>query len=63
MIGRGDNVGSAALMRITRCALAFAALVLAQISLARAAEQVDLLLALAMDVSRNAQPGCPDHPL
>jgi hypothetical protein len=55
MIGCGDNVGSAAVMRITRWALAFAALVLAQVSLARAAEQVDLLLALAMDVSRSME--------
>jgi Protein of unknown function (DUF1194) len=38
---------------IFRCALPLLALVLAQITFARAAEQVDLLLALAMDVSRS----------
>ena len=40
-------------MRIGRCLLALAALVSSQIATARAAEQVDLLLALAMDVSRS----------
>ena len=40
-------------MRIGRCLLALAALVASQIATARAAEQVDLLLALAMDVSRS----------
>src|SRR6202171_5236161 len=40
-------------MRIGRCLLALAALVLSQVTTARAAEQVDLLLALAMDVSRS----------
>jgi Protein of unknown function (DUF1194) len=42
-------------MRIGRCLLALAALVLGQISFARAAEPVDLLLALAMDVSRSME--------
>src|SRR5690242_1535874 len=42
-------------MRITRSILAIAAMVLAQIASARAAEQVDLLLALAMDVSRSME--------
>ena len=41
------------MMRNARYALAFAGLVLAQVPLARAAEPVDLLLALAMDVSRS----------
>jgi hypothetical protein len=40
-------------MRIFRCVLALVALVVTQIPLARAAEQVDLLLVLAMDVSRS----------
>lgn len=39
--------------RIARYVLAVAALVLSEVPLARAAEQVDLLLALAMDVSRS----------
>src|ERR1700730_5941372 len=52
--------GSAVVMRITRYLLSFAALVLtqlvpAQVPSARAAEQVDLLLALAMDVSRSME--------
>ena len=38
-------------MRICRCLLALAALVFSQIATARAAEQVDLLLALAMAVA------------
>jgi hypothetical protein len=47
-------------MRIARCVVAFTAVVLAQIPLAHvplahAAEQVDLLLALAMDVSRSME--------
>src|SRR5260221_6561626 len=42
-------------MRIGRSLLALAALVLSQIATARAAEQVDLLLALAMDVSRSME--------
>jgi len=42
-------------MRTTRCTLAIAAVLLAQIASARAAEQVDLLLALAMDVSRSME--------
>ena len=42
-------------MRIGRCLLALAALVSSQITTARAAEQVDLLLALAMDVSRSME--------
>jgi hypothetical protein len=40
-------------MRIARYVLVFTGLVLSQVPLARAAEQVDLLLALAMDVSRS----------
>ena len=36
-----------------RCMLPLVALVVTQIPFARAAEQVDLLLALAMDVSRS----------
>ena len=42
-------------MRIGRCLLALAALAASQITQARAAEQVDLLLALAMDVSRSME--------
>jgi hypothetical protein len=42
-------------MRIIRCALAIAALAAAQVASAQAAEQVDLLLALAMDVSRSME--------
>jgi hypothetical protein len=53
--GRGGLVGSAAVMRIGRCLLALAALASSQITYARAAEQVDLLLALAMDVSRSME--------
>jgi hypothetical protein len=51
----GDRVGSAAVMWICRCLLALAALAASQIASARAAEQVDLLLALAMDVSRSME--------
>jgi hypothetical protein len=40
-------------MRILRCGLALVAVMAAQIHFARATEQVDLLLALAMDVSRS----------
>ncbi len=40
-------------MRIARYLLTFTALVLTQVPFAHAAEQVDLLLALAMDVSRS----------
>jgi hypothetical protein len=40
-------------IRIFRCVLPLVALVATQITFARAAEQVDLLLALAMDVSRS----------
>src|SRR5258708_5979724 len=40
-------------MRIIRYALVLAALIPAQAPFARAAEQVDLLLAMAMDVSRS----------
>ena len=42
-------------MLIARSVLAFAALVLIQVSVAFAAERVDLLLALAMDVSRSME--------
>jgi hypothetical protein len=42
-------------MRIGRCLLALAVLAPTQIAHARAAEQVDLLLALAMDVSRSME--------
>src|SRR5260221_3189379 len=41
------------MMRIFRCVLASATLLATQIPLARAAEQADLLLILAMDVSRS----------
>jgi len=41
------------MMRIFRCVLASATLLATQIPLARAAEQTDLLLVLAMDVSRS----------
>jgi len=47
----------AAMIRLLRCVLAFAALVLVPAAVARAAEQVDLLLVLASDVSRSV-----DHP-
>jgi len=50
---RGDPIESAATMRTLRCLLALAALILVQIPLARAAEEVDLLLVLAVDVSRS----------
>src|SRR5439155_2068340 len=49
--------GTTAMMRIIRCALALIALLACQTSLARAAEEVDLLLVLASDVSRSV-----DHP-
>jgi hypothetical protein len=52
LAAKGDGVGNAAMMRII-CALLPGALILTQTPLARAAEQVDLLLALAMDVSRS----------
>jgi hypothetical protein len=52
-VGWRNNMGGTAVMRIYRCVLALAALVVTQIPSARAAEQVDLLLALAMDVSRS----------
>jgi hypothetical protein len=45
------------MMRMLRCLAALAVLVLAQIPAARAAEEVDLLLVLAVDVSRSI-----DHP-
>jgi hypothetical protein len=41
------------MMRIFRCVLTVATLLALQIPIARAAEQVDLLLVLAMDVSRS----------
>src|SRR6266852_6552167 len=41
------------MMRIFRCALTLATLLARQIPIARAAEQTDLLLVLAMDVSRS----------
>src|SRR5215831_7995718 len=41
------------MMRIFRCALTLATLLAPQIPVGRAAEQVDLLLVLAMDVSRS----------
>ena len=40
-------------MRIVRSLLAISALILAQVPFARAAEDVDLLLVLAVDVSRS----------
>src|ERR1700730_6819405 len=55
-IGRG-NALEAAMIGIIRCMLALAALVLTPSTLAFAAEQVDLLLALSSDVSRSV-----DHP-
>jgi hypothetical protein len=55
-IGRGDAL-EAAMIGIIRCMLALAALVLTPSTLAFAAEQVDLLLALSSDVSRSV-----DHP-
>jgi hypothetical protein len=45
--------GMAEAVRTIGCALVLGALILTQAPLARAAEQVDLLLALAMDVSRS----------
>src|SRR5215471_5622340 len=45
--------GSTAMMRTLRYGLALVVLATTQIHLARAAERVDLLLALAMDVSRS----------
>ena len=45
--------GNTAVMRNFRCVLTLVTLVLTQIPFARAAEQVDLLLVLAMDVSRS----------
>ena len=53
---RYDGV-TAAMIRLTRLALVFATLVLLHATGARAAEQVDLLLVLASDVSRSV-----DHP-
>ena len=41
------------MVRILRCLLALCAVLLAQVSLARADEEVDLLLVLAVDVSRS----------
>src|SRR5712692_2217077 len=55
-IGRG-NALEAAMIGIIRCMMALAALVVTPGTLASAAEQVDLLLALASDVSRSV-----DHP-
>jgi hypothetical protein len=49
----GASLGNTTVMRIYRCVLTLVALFLAQIPFARAAEQVDLLLVLAMDVSRS----------
>jgi uncharacterized protein DUF1194 len=45
------------MMRTIRCVLALLALSLAQVAVARAADEVDLLLVLAVDVSRSI-----DHP-
>ncbi len=45
------------MMRIFRCVLTLATLLALQIPLARAAEQTDLLLVLAMDVSRSMDQG------
>jgi hypothetical protein len=55
-IGRGGAM-EAAMIRLVRCMLALAALVLILTTFAGAAEQVDLLLVLASDVSRSV-----DHP-
>src|SRR3954471_23227948 len=49
-------IGKAAMVRIIRCLLALVALTLTP-ALAKAAEEVDLLLVLAVDVSRSV-----DHP-
>jgi len=49
--------GETAMIRLVRCLLAVAVLILTGTGLARAAEQVDLLLVLASDVSRSV-----DHP-
>src|SRR4029077_19849127 len=48
-----EYLGNTTMIRNIRCVLTLVAMVLTQISLARAAEQVDLLLVLAMDVSRS----------
>ena len=44
------------MMRIFRCVLTLSTLLAPQITIARAAEQADLLLVLAMDVSRSMDP-------
>ena len=49
----GDDLVGVDMMRIIRCGLALVALIAIQIPFARAAEQVDLLLVLASDVSRS----------
>jgi hypothetical protein len=46
-------IESAAMMRILRCLLALSALIAPQLASARADEDVDLLLVLAVDVSRS----------
>jgi len=51
--GRAGSQQEAAVMRIVQYLLALVALVATQIPSARAAEEVDLVLALAMDVSRS----------
>src|SRR5881628_2467912 len=49
----GDDLLGVDMMRISRCGFALVALIAMQIPFARAAEQVDLLLVLASDVSRS----------
>ena len=49
----GAGLGNTTVISVFRYMLTLMALVLTQIPLARAAEQVDLLLVLAMDVSRS----------
>src|SRR5499427_9479242 len=53
----GTTVRRLLMLRLFRCVLALAALVVIGTALATAAEQVDLLLVLASDVSRSV-----DHP-
>src|SRR4029077_15941418 len=48
-----EYLGNTTMIRNIRCVLTLVAMVLTQIPIARAAEQTDLLLVLAMDVSRS----------
>src|SRR5262245_38706671 len=56
-VDQGDVMEDKPMIRLIRCMLALAALVLAPLLSAQAAEQVDLLLVLSSDVSRSV-----DHP-